>query len=99
MTVCQKSAPRKATTIMRRIRPRVSRLKVLGPLANAGGHIPDGVANWSKRPFADLAHGASSKILHRIGSGEEAQTHSGKRRQHHHEQRWGLPGDEENEPY
>ena len=29
MTVCQKSAPRKATTIIRRIRPRVSRSNVL----------------------------------------------------------------------
>ena len=53
----------------------------------------------SVRPVSTLAHGANSRISHRTGSGQKAQTHSSKRRQHHDEERLGLPSDEENEPY
>jgi len=52
MTVCQKSAARKATTIMRRIRPRVSAPKVLSWEVGRWGSL---MRNYSvARQRADL---------------------------------------------
>jgi hypothetical protein len=43
MTVCQKSAARKATTIMRRIRPRVSRTEAVSgrEVSRSGSLMPN----------------------------------------------------------